>query len=210
MIVPKQSCVPLVLRTSETSNAHGGLNRLALLMRSSHPVGMRKEEFERRAAKMRADRAAATATSKPTNTLGKRTTANADGQSRSVLTIPTIPTVAPCSLMSGVWKPVHTKLLLAELGDAHPLVVRAVRAIASQQVRFDGLVYLIGDGVIDVAASPTALPEALRLFDLFIRTEQRGGEVSVTKLTTIKLDGEATRSNSSIDRILNWHLRSYL
>jgi hypothetical protein len=58
-------------------------------------------------------------------------------------------------------------------------------------VRFDGLIHLHGDGVLDVAANTTNLPEALRFFDLVLRAaEQRGGDVSVTKLRTINLDGE--------------------
>ena len=77
------------------------------------------------------------------------------------------------------------------LGDVHPLVIRAARGIATQQVGYDGLIYLRGNGMLNIAASTRMLPEALRLFDLLLRTvAEAGGSVSVTNETTISLQGE--------------------
>ena len=46
-------------------------------------------------------------------------------------------------------------------------------------------------GVLDVAASTDAFPEALRLLDLLVRTvERESGSVSATTSTTISLDNE--------------------
>ena len=160
---------------------------------------MHKDEFERRAAEMRARHATArtgaisAATVASTTTRNTSRTAIADVSSRgtNALTVPELPTVPPYSLLQGLWKPAHTKALLAALGDVHPLVVRAVRALGSQQVSFDGLICLRGDGLLDVAASTIAFPQALRLYDLLIRTVQnQGGKISVSTVTAISLDDE--------------------
>ena len=36
------------------------------------------------------------------------------------------------------------------LGEVHPLVIRAARGIAAQQVGYDGLIYLRGNGMLDI------------------------------------------------------------
>jgi len=77
------------------------------------------------------------------------------------------------------------------LGDVHPLVIRAARGIATQQVGYDGLIYLRGNGMLNIAASTRMLPEALRLFDLLLRTvAEAAGSASATNETTISLQSE--------------------
>jgi hypothetical protein len=124
---------------------------------------MRKEEFERRAAAMRA-RHAATAT---TATIA--VDIEAPSRRTAVLAVPELPSAAAYSLLQGVWKPSHTKVLIAALGAVHPLAVRTARCIGSQQAAFDGLVSLQGDGVLDVAVSTQTFPEALRQYNRLCR-----------------------------------------
>ncbi len=143
---------------------------------------MRKDDLERRAAAMRARHTTAAATAATTET---------SSRGAAVLTIPELPSASPYSLLRGAWKSSHTKLLLSALGDAQPLVLRTARSIGTQQVAFDGLIYLHGNGVLDVAASPRMFPEALRLYDLLLQAvAKRGGEGTVTNATTITLRGE--------------------
>ena len=107
------------------------------------------------------------------------------------LTIAGLPPLRPYEPLSTAWKTSHTKALLAGLGDVDRLVVRTLRSIGTQRVLFDGLVHFIGDGVLDLAASVAALPNALRLFDIFLRAlAQRGVRVKVTSSTVIEIAGE--------------------
>jgi hypothetical protein len=147
---------------------------------------MRKEELERHAAAMRA-RHATTATkvtiAVPVEAPSRRT---------AVLAVPALPSAGAYSLLGGVWKPSDTKLLIAALGPAHPLVLRTARCIGSQQVAFDGLVSLRGDGVLDTAVSTRMLPEALRQYNRLVQAVvKRGGGVTVTDDTTVLLRGES-------------------
>ena len=109
----------------------------------------------------------------------------------AALNVPDLPAGTPYRSLRDVWRPAHTKSLLNALGDVHPYVARAARAIASQQVAFDGLIYLRGEGVLDIAASTRAMPEALRLFDSLLRAAaDSGAKVTVPAETKITLQEE--------------------
>ena len=152
---------------------------------------MRKEEFERRAAEMRARRFTPVATQTAPVKQPDRRRARSLAPNAPILNIVDLPTASRYGLLREVWKPSHTKSLIVALGEVHPLVIRAARGIATQQVGYDGLIYLRGNGMLDIAASTRMLPEALRLFDLLLRTlAEAGGSVSVTNETTINLQGE--------------------
>ena len=108
--------------------------------------------------------------------------------------VPSLPEVRPYTLLQGVWKPAHTNALLEALGDVDPLVVRTARSIGKQQVGFDGLISLGGPGVLEVGASPQAMPHALQLYNvLLVKARERGGEVTATDGTIIRLGGELIR-----------------
>jgi hypothetical protein len=110
------------------------------------------------------------------------------------LRVPELPAAPPYSMLRGVWKPSHTQALLAALGDVHPLVIRTARGIGTQQVGFDGLVYVSGKGMLDIAASTRTFPDALRSFDHLLRaSEQRGCTVEANGQTTLIVQGEAFR-----------------
>ena len=110
----------------------------------------------------------------------------------AVLAVPELPSASANSLLQGVWRPSHTKLLIAALGAVHPLVLRTARCIGSQQVAFDGLVSLRGKGVLETAVSTRIFPEALRQYDRLVQAVvKRGGEVTVTDGTTVLLRGES-------------------
>ena len=152
---------------------------------------MRKEEFERRAAEMRARRFTPVATQTAAVKQADRRRARSSAPKAPILNIVDLPTASRYGLLREVWKPSHTKSLIVALGEVHPLVIRAARGVATQQVGYDGLIYLRGNGMLDIAASTRMLPEALRLFDLLLRTvAEAGGSVSVTNETTISLQGE--------------------
>jgi hypothetical protein len=142
---------------------------------------MRKDEFERRAAEMRTR-----FTATPVRTPPVREATD--------LRVPELPAAPPHSLLHGIWKPSHTKALLAALGDVHPIVIRTARGIGTQQVGFDGLVYVSGKGMLDIAASTRAFPEALRSFDRLLRVSaERGCTVDASGQTMLTVQGEAFR-----------------
>jgi hypothetical protein len=168
---------------------------------------MQKEEFERRAAAMR-ERSRAPKQLPKDDSQGESKRSNSRAAAERppvapVLVVPGLPILPPHALLGGAWKSSHTKLLLAALGDVHALVVRTARSLGSQQVRFDGLVHLGDNGALDIAASTTVLPQALRVFDLLIRrVEEQGGRVSASGGTSVTLDEEVIeiRLREGVDR----------
>ena len=119
---------------------------------------MRKEEFERRAAEMRARRFTPVATQTAPVKQPDRRRARSSAPNAPILNIVDLPTASRYGLLREVWKPSHTKSLIVALGEVHPLVIRAARGIATQQVGYDGLIYLRGNGMLDIAASIRMLP----------------------------------------------------
>jgi hypothetical protein len=158
---------------------------------------MRKEEFERRAAEMRdryaaAERHAARRRVPAPSSHASSQRMDTPGLDEASLVESDFPAAAPLCSLHRIWKPLHTELLVKGLGNAHPLVRRAAQVIGTQQVAFDGLVYLRGNNIIDVAASTTMLLKAMKLCSLLLQTvEAQGGAVSVAGKTNIVIDGEA-------------------
>ena len=99
---------------------------------------MRKEEFERRAAEMRARRFTPVATQTAPVKQPDRRRARSSAPNAPILNIVDLPTASRYGLLREVWKPSHTKSLIVALGEVHPLVIRAARGIATQQVGYDG------------------------------------------------------------------------
>ncbi len=112
------------------------------------------------------------------------------GQRITALTIPELPSIRPYQTLGGVWKPLHTELLLAALGDVDPVVAKTARSIGKQQVAHNGLVYLTGKS-LDIGVSIGMFPEALRLYDLLLKAvAERDGETVSKDGTQIILRGE--------------------
>ncbi len=170
------------------------------------------EDLERRAALMRErHRATANTTPDSTATRGRR-----DGKSTSktsavtrmeTIKVPSLPEAGPYTLLRGVWKPAHTGALLEALGDVDPLVARTARSIGKQQVGFDGLISMGGADVLEVRATPQAMPHALQLYNLLlVKARERGGEVTAKNGSSIRLRGESItiRLRESVDRREDW------
>ena len=148
---------------------------------------MRKEEFERRAAEMRARLSGEPTQSGPIEQPIKQL--KQPMKQPTVLCAPDLPAAPPYAMLRNVWKRRIRNHYLLQSAMSTPS--RAARALATQQVGFDGLVCLRGDGILDIAASTRSLPEALRSFDRLIRAvADRGGKLTVTDDTTILLQSE--------------------